>query len=95
MESKREWLTTEAAAGYLQIHGETMRRWAREGLLPSVKLGNRGGFRCKLARIIHRVPRDPNASHEGCQDAFKRAKIRPWMASPACRDAPRERFIDR
>jgi excisionase family DNA binding protein len=48
MESKRDWLTTEAAADYLQVHVETMRRWAREGVIPSVKLGNRGGFRFKL-----------------------------------------------
>jgi excisionase family DNA binding protein len=51
MESKREWLTTEAAADYLQVHVETMRRWAREGAIPSVKLGNRGGFRFKLVDL--------------------------------------------
>jgi excisionase family DNA binding protein len=51
MDSKREWLTTEAAADYLQVHVETMRRWAREGLIPSVKLGNRGGFRFKLVDL--------------------------------------------
>ncbi len=47
MDAKREWLTSAAAADYLQVRQETMRRWAREGLIPSVKLGNRGGFRFK------------------------------------------------
>jgi excisionase family DNA binding protein len=43
----RQWLTSQEASEYLQIHQETIRRWAREGLIPSVKLGNRGGFRFK------------------------------------------------
>ena len=33
------------AADYLQVHIETMRRWARTGVIPAAKLGNRGGFR--------------------------------------------------
>jgi excisionase family DNA binding protein len=41
------WLTTLEAAAYLQVHIETMRRWAREGVIPAAKLGNRGGFRFK------------------------------------------------
>jgi excisionase family DNA binding protein len=47
MAEQREWLTTDEAAEYLQIHVETVRRWAREGKVASVKLGNRGGFRFK------------------------------------------------
>jgi len=39
------WLTTEQAAAYLQVHPETMRRWARTKAVPAAKLGNRGGFR--------------------------------------------------
>jgi excisionase family DNA binding protein len=39
------WLTTEEAAEYLQVHVNTMRRWARTGVIPAAKLGNRGGFR--------------------------------------------------
>ena len=39
------WLTTDEAAHYLQVHPETIRRWAREGTIPAAKLGNRGGFR--------------------------------------------------
>ena len=45
--SADRWLTTETAAKYLQMHPETMRRWAREGVIPAAKLGNRGGFRFK------------------------------------------------
>jgi excisionase family DNA binding protein len=41
------------AVEYLQMHVETMRRWAREGLIPSVKLGNRGGFRFKREDLEH------------------------------------------
>ena len=41
----RDWLTTEEAAEYLQVHINTMRRWARTGVIPAAKLGNRGGFR--------------------------------------------------
>ena len=47
MAEKQDWLTTEDAAEYLQVHVETMRRWAREGAIPAAKLGNRGGFRVK------------------------------------------------
>ena len=41
------WLTTEEAAAYLKVHPETMRNWARKGVIPAAKLGNRGGFRFK------------------------------------------------
>jgi excisionase family DNA binding protein len=41
------WLRTPDAAKYLGVHEETIRRWAREGAIPSAKLGNRGGFRFK------------------------------------------------
>ena len=45
MSEHRDWLTTEEAAEYLQVHVNTMRRWARTGVIPAAKLGNRGGFR--------------------------------------------------
>ncbi len=45
MPKNPEWLTTEEAAEYLQVHVETMRRWARTKVIPAAKLGNRGGFR--------------------------------------------------
>ena len=45
MIERRDWLTTEEAAEYLQVHLDTMRRWARTGVIPAAKLGNRGGFR--------------------------------------------------
>ncbi len=45
MAEQQEWLTTEDAAEYLQVHVETMRRWARTKVIPAAKLGNRGGFR--------------------------------------------------
>ena len=45
MAEKQDWLTTEEAAEYLQVHVETMRRWGRTGAIPAAKLGNRGGFR--------------------------------------------------
>ena len=44
-EERGEWLRTGEAARYLGVHPETMRRWAREGIIPAAKLGNRGGFR--------------------------------------------------
>ncbi len=47
MKTTRDWLTTQEAADYLQVHVETMRNWARKRLIPAVKLGNRGGFRFK------------------------------------------------
>ncbi len=52
-----EWLRTPEAAAYLGVHIETMRRWAREGVIPAAKLGNRGGFRFKrddLDRFLER-----------------------------------------
>ena len=47
MEQQSEWVRTPAAAEYLGVHVETVRRWAREGVIPAAKLGNRGGFRFK------------------------------------------------
>ena len=46
-----EWLTTEQAAKYLQVHPETMRRWARTKVVPAAKLGNRGGFRFRREHL--------------------------------------------
>ena len=45
MAERQDWLTTEEAAEYLQVHVETMRRWARTRVISAAKLGNRGGFR--------------------------------------------------
>jgi excisionase family DNA binding protein len=39
------WLKTPDAARYLGVHVETVRNWARKGVIPAAKLGNRGGFR--------------------------------------------------
>ena len=44
-EQQGEWIRTPEAAKYLGVHIETMRRWAREGVIPAAKLGNRGGCR--------------------------------------------------
>jgi len=45
MQTGSNWLTTEEAARYLKVNVGTLRRWAREGVIPAAKLGNRGGFR--------------------------------------------------
>ena len=45
MQADSSWLTTEEAALYLKVNVGTLRRWAREGVIPAAKLGNRGGFR--------------------------------------------------
>ena len=45
--SETVWLRTPEAAAYLQVHVETLRNWARKGVIPAAKLGNRGGFRFK------------------------------------------------
>jgi len=47
MQADSNWLTTEEAARYLKVNVGTLRRWAREGVIPVAKLGNRGGFRFK------------------------------------------------
>ena len=47
MQEDSRWLTTEEAARYLKVNVGTLRRWAREGVIPAAKLGNRGGFRFK------------------------------------------------
>jgi excisionase family DNA binding protein len=57
MEQQSEWVRTPDAAQYLGVHVETVRRWAREGVIPAAKLGNRGGFRFKredLDRFLER-----------------------------------------
>ena len=51
MAERRDWLTTEEAAEYLQVHVNTVRRWAREGIIPAPKLGNRGGFRFRREEL--------------------------------------------
>ena len=45
MAQQSEGVRTPEAAKYLSVHVETVRRWAREGVIPAAKLGNRGGFR--------------------------------------------------
>jgi excisionase family DNA binding protein len=58
MDRQSEWLRTPEAAKYLGVHIETVRRWAREGVIPAAKLGNRGGFRFKredLDRFLERL----------------------------------------
>jgi excisionase family DNA binding protein len=45
MMDDKSWLTTADAARYLGVHVETLRNWARKGVIPAAKLGNRGGFR--------------------------------------------------
>ncbi len=45
MREETRWLTSQEAAEYLQVHQETVRNWARKGVIPAAKLGNRGGFR--------------------------------------------------
>ena len=57
MEQQGEWVRTPDAARYLGVHVETVRRWARESVIPAAKLGNRGGFRFKredLDRFLER-----------------------------------------
>jgi excisionase family DNA binding protein len=45
MQDDSSLLTTQETASYLRVHVETVRNWARRGILPSIKLSNRGGFR--------------------------------------------------
>jgi excisionase family DNA binding protein len=51
MSEHSKWIGTPEAAKYLGLHIETVRRWAREGVIPAAKLGNRGGFRSKRADL--------------------------------------------
>ena len=44
---RKESYGSVTGANELGVHIETMRRWAREGVIPAAKLGNRGGFRFK------------------------------------------------
>ncbi len=55
--NEMNWLRSPEAAAYLQVHIETLRNWARKGVIPAAKLGNRGGFRFKredLDRFLER-----------------------------------------
>ncbi len=45
MQPNPDLLTTTEAAAYLRVHPETIRTWVRQGVIPAVKFGNRGGFR--------------------------------------------------
>jgi excisionase family DNA binding protein len=45
------WMTTSDAARYLGVHVETLRNWARKGVIPAAKLGNRGGFRFRRQEL--------------------------------------------
>jgi excisionase family DNA binding protein len=42
-----DFQSVREAAAYRSVHEETIRRWAREGVISAAKLGNRGGFRFK------------------------------------------------
>ena len=63
MTEQSEWIRTPEAAKYLGVHIETMRRWAREGVIPAAKLGNRGGFRFRredLEQFLESRRRSPD-----------------------------------
>ncbi len=51
MQPNPDLLTTTEAAAYLRVHPETVRTWARNGVIPAVKFGNRGGFRFTRADL--------------------------------------------
>ena len=51
MQHNPDLLTTTEAAAYLRVHPETIRTWARTGVIPAVKFGNRGGFRFSRADL--------------------------------------------
>ena len=40
MDEVGEVLTLSEAAAYLRVHYETVRRWCRDGLLPTTRLGH-------------------------------------------------------
>ncbi len=37
-------MRTPEPARYVGVNLDTMRRWARDGVIPAAKLGNRGGL---------------------------------------------------
>ena len=51
MKEDTGWLRTPEAARYLGVHVETVRNWARKGVIPAAKLGNRGGFRFRREEL--------------------------------------------
>lgn len=46
-EQRRDWMTVQQVAAYMQLHEETVRRWIREGELPVLDLGKKAGYRIK------------------------------------------------
>ena len=69
MREETRWLTSQEAAEYLQVHQETVRNWARKGVIPAAKLGNRGGFRFRredLDRLLESRCQPGPREREGC-----------------------------
>ncbi len=64
---RRDWLATQEAADYLQVHVNTVRRWAREGAIPAAKLGNRGGFRFRHDDLDRFLESRRRGSGEGAE----------------------------
>ena len=50
MESER-WYEVKDIVGLLHVHEQTVRRWIKQGDLPAVLFGRRGGYRVKASDL--------------------------------------------
>jgi len=50
MEEER-WYEVKDIVALLSVHEQTVRRWIKQGDLPAILLGRRGGYRIKASDI--------------------------------------------
>lgn len=49
--SSERWLDVKEIVGLLGVHEQTVRRWIKQGDLPAIMFGRKGGYRVKASDL--------------------------------------------
>lgn len=62
--AQRRWASTKEASAYADVHPQTLRRWASQGMLPAYRVGTKN-LRFDLNDIDKITKRIPTAQRSG------------------------------